>query len=801
MDGMKSLVRSVRFLRKNWRVIAIAIFSLSVAMTLAVICLSVSNTAVLVAPAGVSPNRLVAIYQRAPGKAFGHMSYPDYGYFRDNSHAFSGVAALAEMISAGRQTYGAADQVHKPMAVFAYGTVSRNYFSVLGLRPFLGSFFAAEKGKSQTPVAVMTYSCWRRLGSDPHIIGTLVGSDTVIGVAPKSFTGSLFGVNGDLLVPLSGADISNDRGQRHLYLLARLKPGASREQARADLAVLSRQLEAAYPKEEKDRTAVLTRATLLPPEAIPAAEEMVAVLLALVLLVLLIACANVANLLLALAVGRRQEATIKLALGAPRSRLIREFLREGAILCAASAAMGYALAVFVVHRYSSFSVGVPMLGGTYTLGLKLHFGVAVAAATLGLTFLAILATGLPGALYASSRQLAQVLSGEIVIGGTRKAIRRNALVIVQVAVCTLVLVGMGLCERSLYNLRHVNPGFSARNIVAEEMPIGEEGYTEAQGKQLYTKVSRAVRALPGVESAALGSFPLFDKTSVPVRLPGAAKPIAIDSGVAGVGYFRTLGIPLLEGRTFQASDAGLGPEAIVVNRKMAEKLWPGQTAVGRSLLTGNPPQPAVVVGVVGNGKYDGLDESPQPYFYYALSQHYHAQLSVIARTRGDPRLWVQPLAHAVERTGLGNPFGPMTLQGMENLTLLPERIVAGGMAVLGALGLVLAIAGLFGAISYSVSERKRELGIRVALGAQPWHLLRMIFRQTLLVAGAGTAMGIGLGVAATILLRSEFYGIGAVEWSVLVPVAAIMLAVSLGVAYVSARPWIKVNPLDAVRHA
>ena len=803
MGGMRGLARSLRILRKNWKLTAIATFSLSIAMALGVVSLSVSNTSLLIPPAGVEPDRLVTIYAKAPGKSVDNISYPDYEYYRDHNHVFTDAAAVQESINGVRASLTLRGKSSGGTVVTVFNsTVSENYFSVLGLRPYLGRFFIAGDDGSKSQIAVMTYSCWTRLGSDPDIVGAQVGAITIIGVAPAQFTGSLFGINGDLVLPLPASDTAGRRDSRDLNIVARLKRGVTREQAQTEMTLLSQQLAAAYPKEDKDRTAVVTRATLLPPDAISTTELLVAILFVLTLFVVLIACANVANLLLALAVGRRQEATIKLAMGSSRSRLIREFLREGAIICVVSCALGYVIAESVILRYSRVSVDVPGLGD-YSISLRLHLGLPVMAATVGLMFVAILATGLPAALYSSSPNLAQALSGEIVVGGTRKSVRRNALVILQVAVCTLVLVGMGLCERSLYNLRRVNVGFSARDLVMEPLFPADQNYSEAQGKEFYENVRRAVSALPGVQSVTFSSeAPLLDEdSSVPLRVPGDAKPISVMRSVVDWNYFSTLGIPLLSGRVFSAADTAPTPDLLVINRKLAQTLWPGRDVVGREVLTGDPPRKAVVIGVVGDGKYGGLDEQPTPFMYYAATQHYEPSIVVIARTAGDPRLWTTPLRQAIHELGFEAALRPITFADTENLSLLSERLIAGCVAALSALGLLLAIVGLFGAISYSVSERKKELGIRVALGAQPWQLLKMIFRQTLVVAGAGTAVGIILGVVATILLRSEFFGIGAVELPVLIPVAATMLAVSLAVAYVSARPWIKVDPMEAVRHS
>lgn len=793
-------VRSVGTFGRYWKLTAISAFSLTVAMALGVIGLSVSNTILVLPPAAPAPERLVMIYSRAPGTAIDPISYPDFVYFRDHNHVFTDVAAAPNSIGLyddlgfeGRNV----KVVTRP--------VSENYFAAMGIRPYLGRLFSRGDDESSTRLAVMTWSCWRRLGSDLNIVGKVLAGYTIVGVTPKEFTGSFYGINGDLLTTLREVDSDTawrtQRGARRLFLTARLKPGITRRQAQAEMAILSGQLASAYPKEDKDRTSLLTRATLLPPDTIPTAELMSAILMTLVLLVLLIACANVANLLLAIAVGRRQEAAIKLALGAPRGRLIREFLKESSILCVISGALGYALAAFAIARYSDFTIAVPLFGA-YSFGLNLRLDATVAAFAIVLMLIASIVTGLAPALYASSPGLAQVLSGEIAVGGTRKSVRRNALVIIQVAICTLVLVGMGLCQRNLYNLRHVDTGFAARNLLSATVYLQDEGYSETRGKQLYETLRRAVSTLPGVESVSLAdNLPLLGATPVPVQIPDSVKTIPIGHAVVDSDYFATFGIRLLAGHAFSAADRQGSPEVVVINHKMADMFWPGKDPLGRTVMAGDPVRKFTVVGVAADGKYVDLDEPAQPFMYYALGQHYAGQINVIGRTKGDPRIWIQPFAQALSGLGLKIMIEPVTLQGWMNLALLGERITAGSVAILSALGLLLAIIGLFGAISYSVSERKKELGIRVALGARPLHLLRMVLRQTMIVAGAGVVIGILLGVAGTIVFRSKLYGIGAIEWTVLLPVGAAMLALSVVVAWLSARPWITIDPMEAVRHA
>ena len=790
-----------RVLRKHWQLTAIAVFSLSVAMALVIVSLSITNTALLLPPAAPNPDRLVTIYNHTPEKDVEQISYPDFQYLRQNNHVFTDVAAAPNSIGLlidqnfnGRE----ARVMMRP--------VSANYFDVMGIRPFLGRYFS-EKDKSGSDstnrlTAIMTWACWQRLGADRNIIGKQFGEYTIIGITPREFTGAFYGLNGDLLTLLEAGDLAwtTQRQNRSLILIARLLPAITRRQAQAALTGLSAQIAAAYPKEDLHRTAVVTRATLLPPDALPTARLATGILVGLVLLVLLIASANVANLLLALAVGRRQEAAIKLALGAARARLIREFLRESAVICSISAVLGYALAASVISRFADLSIGFPMYG-VYSFGLNLHLDLTVVALTLALMLLAILAAGLAPALYASSPNISGILSGELVIGGTGKRLRRNTLVFVQVAVCTLTLVGLGLCLRNLYNLRHTDFGFSARNLVALTLYLKRDD-PEARGRQMYSKVDSAVTALPGVEAVTLArDLPLFGGAeSQPIRLPGSLKSIAVEQTVVDARYFSTLGIPVLQGRNFNNADRPNTPVAIIVNRKMAETFWPGQTAVGRQVLTGDKGEQAIVVGVVADGKYESLDEASRPYLYYALSQRYQSTISVIARTAGEPTRWINSFDKAIRDAGYTTPARPDTLSHWLNLTLLGERVVAGCVAALSALGLLLAAIGLAGSVASAVSQRTRELGLRVALGASSGQLLRMVLRQVLTVAGAGVTLGLALGITAASLLRAKFYKVGPLEWTVLLPVAVTMLTVALLVAWLAARPWLNADPMTAVRH-
>ena len=790
----------MRGLRKHWKLTAVAIVSLAIAMAVGVLALSVSNTALLLAPSAKNPGELEMIYGRSPGKPFGEISYPDYQYFRENNHVFTDLAAAPETISVNGSWDG------KQWVKVTIRPVSENYFSVMGFHAHLGNLFSPGDDSAKMPAAVMTYACWQRLGSDPKIIGTNLMGFTIVGVAERDFTGSLWGPNGDLFVSIWKADKDASwlvkRDVHNLALLGRMKPGVSPEQVRAEMAALGGQLSSAYPQDDRDRRPVVARATLLPPEAVPTAELVIGILMALVLMVLLIACANVANLLLAVAVGRRQEAAIKLALGAQRGRLVLDFLRESALICAASAALGYGIASFGIARLSHFTLDLPQIG-EFTFGFDLKLDATVAAFTLGLMLIAILATGLAPALYASAPNLAQILGGEVVVGGTGKNVRRNALLMLQVAMCTFVLVGMGLGLRDLYNLRHVDPGFSARNLVATSAYATAEGISNGKAKELYTNLRRAVAALPGVESVALAvDLPLsFGFNDVRVQASGSDAKLNAAKTIVDANYFATFGIAIQQGRGFNSGDREGSPEVAVINRQLAEAVWPGRDPIGKTLLVDDPPQKVMVVGVAANGKYGELDEAQKSCVYLDLDQRFSPGVNVIARTAGSADLWIAPLEKTVREEGLTALFQPVTFDKWLNVTLILERVATGCVAVLSGLGLALAVMGLFGSISYSVSERKKELGIRVALGARPGQLLKMVVRETLIIAGSGVALGLLAGIAGTALVRSYLFGIGPLEWIVLGPVALGMLGVAMLVACISARPWIDLNPMEAVRHA
>jgi predicted permease len=805
---------SLRILRKHWKLTSIAVFSLAIAMAAGAVGFSVFNALLLRPPAVAAPEQLVSVYTTTPAEEFGGANYDDYKYYRDNNHVFSDVLAFPNSIQVrpivfnGRLKSGLTN------------AVSDNYFSVLGVQPILGRLFTRGEDDQPSALAVLSYSYWKWLGADPNVLGKAVNIDrvqlTIVGVAPKSFAGTIFSALPDIWYPLSidatlnrqAQDWRTDRSVHFLGLIGRLKPGVTRPRALADVQMLSKQLANAYPADDKDRVADLTGTSMLPVDSVSSAKIISGIILAIVGLVLFAACSNVANLLLALASARRHEILVRAAMGATCARLIRDLLVDSTLLAAGGGILGFLLASLGLRQLMQFKPYLPGIG-VIPLTIDFHPDVRVVAATVALVFLAGLATGLVPGLNSSSPNLAGALSGEIAVGGTRKGRIRNTLVVIQVAVCTVVLIGVGLCFRSLSNLQHVNLGFSARNLAILTLDLQANGYSEEQGRSMYARMRDAAAGVYGVESIALSSDLPLSGNNGPgeqVRVEGSTETSKQAASISSVAvdqyYFSTLGIPVLAGRVFTSSDTAKAPAVIVINHMMAQKYWPGQNSVGKTVRIENGNQTVTVVGVVGNGKYLDIDEPARPFMYFNLDQRYLAVVYLMARAHGDPRQWLAPLSEALHKADSQLFFQTsLTMDDWINFSLYVPRIALVCTSVFGGLAFVLAAAGLYGAVFYSVSERKKELGIRVALGAAPRDLWRMILLQTSAVTAAGICVGIVGGIIASTLVRSQLYGIHPVEWSVFLAVALAMGGMTVVTAYSAARPWMRADPMDSVRHA
>lgn len=802
---------AARVLVKHWRLAAVAVLSLAVAIAAGVAGLSLFNALLLRPPVAVAPGDLLTVYSSTASHPTDQMSVSEYRYYRDRNHIFSQLAAFNYGIFVFSLSYGNSGF----QAVTA--TVSESYFDVLGIHPLLGRLFAGDDSVSKAEV-VLSYDCWKRLGADPEIAGKIVkihGHDVLIaGVTPKGFTGLVPGFSIDVWTPIlfqstlfpPSAPNLVDPNNRWLTLVGRLKPGLSRRQAEADLGTLAAQLSRDSPKSNTGRTARVTLTTMTPPGSAGPVRLFSWIVMVIVLLVLVAAGGNVVNLLLGLAAARRQELLIRAALGATRGRLVRLLLKETMLLVGIAGLLGSLLATLVLERLFAFHP--VLLTGLPPLLLDFRPDFRVAALTIAALFVMTLAIGVVPASAASIPSLAGALNGEIAVGGTRKGRARRALVVIQTAVCTLVLVGSGLCLRSIESLKQVPLGFSARNLVSGW--LDDSGYTEAQRNTLYDSVRRNAEALPGVSSVTFASsLPLggqgFASDRVVREGQESSKDLWSDAEYSLVegNYFAMLGMPLLAGRTFDSADTATSTEVIVVNQALAGKYWPGHDPLGNRLRIANENRLVQVVGVVANSKYTDLDEPQLPFFYFSVSQHRHDthDLAVIAATQGDPRRWIEPLRDVVRRADPSMFCVVTTMDGQISMSLLIPRIIFGCVSGFGFLALTLSMAGLYATTSYSVSERRKEIGIRIALGARPRNVMATLLRQSAFATAIGLVLGLGLGIAMSALLGSLLYGIQPVEGRILVAVSGLTSSIALLTAYSAARPWMKTDPLDAVRHA
>jgi macrolide transport system ATP-binding/permease protein len=808
-----SLRFSLRILRKHWKLTSIGVFSLAIAMAAGAVGFSVFNTLLLRPPAVVEPAQLLTIYSASPTEEFGGFCYDDYKYFRDNNQVFSGVMAFPYSISVtpllanGRSKDG------------LFNTVSDTFFSVLGVQPMLGRVF--EKGDDDKPssLAVLSYPYWKWLGANPNLVGNTVQINgkqlTIIGVMPRGFAGTVFSDLPDVWYPLSteaamngqGQDWRTDRTARPLRLVGRLKPGVTRAQVIANLETLSKQLAAAYPKTNENRVARVTDTSMLPVDSVSSARIISTLILAIVALVLFAACSNVANLLLALTSARRHEILVRAAMGATRGRLTREVILDSTVIAAGGGALGFFLAYLGMAQLMRYKPYIPGFG---PLPLTIDFrpDLTVLLVTIGLVFVVGLAAGFVPALYSSTPNLAGALSGEIAVGGTHKGRIRNSLVAIQVAVCTLVLIGVGLCLRSFNNIREVNLGFSARNVAILTTSVQSVAPSEDAGRKLFSRMRDAAEHVYGVESVTLtGDLPVSqnDGNVEKVRIADSPAPAGSGESIAFMAvddnYFSTLGVPLLMGRIFSPADGASAPGVVVVNHFLAQKYWPGHNPIGKTIRLEDGNRVVTVVGVVGDGKYVEMDEPARPFIYFDLNQRFQPYVYLLARTKGAPRQWLNPLADALQKIEPLPAIQKLTLDDWLNFNLLVPEITLFCVALFGGLAFSLAAVGLYGAVFYSVSERKKELGIRVALGASPRDLWTMILRQTGFVTAAGVGLGTIAGGIASMLVRSLLFGIRPVEWFVFAAVALTMALMTVLIAYSAARPWLHADPMESVRHA
>jgi predicted permease len=807
---MQTLWQDLRFgARILWKqpgftLIAVLTLSLGIGANTAIF--SLVNT-VLLRPLPVAqPERVFEITPLHKSVDVRSFSYPFYKEVRDRNDVLEGFAAY-------RFVPLSLSQNGNNERLWGY-LVSGNYFDVLGVRASQGRMFTQEEDRAPGahPVAVLSYGCWqRRFGSDPNLVGKTINinnhSFTVVGVAPPDFNGTVLFFSPEIYAPINmakqiepGDDWLDSRGGGRLQTIGRLKPESPAAQAKASLDALMAQLGSAYPGYENVRFS-LTPPGLITPMLRNATLSFAGVLLGVVGLVLLIACVNLANLLLARAARRRKEIGVRLSLGASRSRLVRQLLTESVLLAVVGGALGALLAWWLVELAAAFK---PPVDFALTIDLRMDW--RVLAFTLGVSSLTGVFTGLLPAWQATKSDLVAALKDETSLGGYRRSRLRSALVVAQVALSLALLAGAGLIVRSLQQMKAVGPGFDIEHTVTASIDLNLQGYDEARGRAFQQQLITRIEALPGVHAVSYASdLPLsLNRNSDTFYAEG--QPFTRQSDLPEIlltsvwsRYFETMDIPLLQGRDFTSQDGS--SRFAIVNESFARNFWPGQNAVGRRFSEDGPSNPFwEIIGVVKDSKYFSLGEDPQPFVYFPMTRDYDGAASLVVRASGDPQSLLNALRHEAQQLDANLPvYDAQTMREHMRLSLFPLRTgawVAGSFALLA---LLLAGLGIYGVMSYAVSQRTRELGIRMALGAQGGDVLRLVIRQGLILALIGLALGLAGALALTRLMTSVLYGVSATDALTFAGVTLLLASVVLLACYVPARRATRVDPLIALR--
>jgi macrolide transport system ATP-binding/permease protein len=825
---MSDLWQDIRFAARQMArkpgITVFAVLSLALGIGVNSSIFSLVNSVLLRNLPAVRPAELVDVYVGKKGDVrYATSSFLDYADLRSWNDVVTDLAAFNVTIATW-------DNGRKVELLFGE-QVTASYFRLLGLRPALGRAFLPEEDATPGthPVALLSYRCWQqRFGRDPKVIGRSLKLNgihfTVIGVAPERLKGSFPALAVDFWVPMQMSDAMDrtpqlgERGSRSLFLKARLKPGVTLDKAQTQFTALAGRLRAAFPEDDKDLEITLVRTcdVVFNPAIDGPVIGVAGLLMGIVGLVLLIACSNIANLLLVRASERRKEIAVRLAIGAGRGRLIRQLLTESVLLALLGGAVGLLFALWTTRLIVAFR---PPLAIPLTLDVALD--AKVLAFTLGLALLTGLLCGVAPALQASRPDLVGTLRDDTAGPGRRyrRLGLRNLLVILQVAVSTVLLIGAGLFLRSLGNASSIDPGFRLRKGVEAQLVVGLGGtYTDAQARLFYQRLLEKARALPGVRSAAYADHLPLALSIHTSRAELEGKPMRqedrpeTDRSSVGPGYFETLGIPVLQGRAFTERDS-LGvlqtpaaPKAAIVNEKAAALFWPGEAPLGKRLRFGGEGAWLTVVGVARNGKYRTLGEDPRPFVYTSTEQD-ESSLSrtlVVAGAGSGPGEEKTLLTAVRSAIGDLDPNVPIfeikTLSEHLSVVLFPARMGAALLAAFGLLGLILASLGLYGVVAASVARRTREIGIRMAIGAQKRDVLRLVVNEGMVLTGIGLAIGLGLALAAAQVLRGLLYGIAPTDPLTFLGVALLLGTVALLANLIPARRAAEVDPLVALRY-
>lgn len=742
-------------------------------------------------------------------------SLPNYEDYRDQNTVFTGLAASTFTIPLN---WGGQSE---PIQILA-SLVSPNFFDVLGVQAYRGRTFSPDEGKKlgADPVVVLSYAIWvRRFGANPNVIGQTISlnttSYTIIGVAPPNFKGIVsLGPPDVVWLPLSMRDYiltgqlktyENHRRMRWLSIVGRLKPGVSVDQARPAMKTIASSLEREYPRDNPGRTCEVFS---LNQSALGINQRgqyslISGVLMSVVGLVLLIACVNLANLLLAQAAKREKELSLRAALGAGRFRLVRQLLTESLLLSLLGGLAGLLIAFW--GRKLLWSFRPPFLPDG---SVDLSFDSRVLFFTLGLSLFTGLFFGIIPALKASNTDLMEVLK----VGGRGGTLgwshnrMRSLLVVSEIALALVALIGSGLFLRSMSKAQEINPGFESRNMFEYNFDLGALRYEDARGQQFFRDAIAQVKTIPGVAGVAISSNVLLGGgvSGTVFREGEQADPnnrgTLVTLNSVTPGFFSTLRIPLLSGRDFTDFDREKTATVVIVNKAMADMMWPGQDPLGKHFFIVVDPSKYEVVGVVGTAVVAAIGEDPQPVAYFPERQQYSPFGTLHVRTTGNPDAVMGSVRAQINQLepNLALTNG-LTVSDAISQGLWAPRMGAALLGLFGFLALTLASIGIYGVLSYSVTQRTSEIGIRMALGAGSGQVLSLVLRQGMLLAALGVALGVAVALPVARTASTLLYGVSATDPLTYLAITALLLGVALLACYIPARRATRIDPLIALR--
>ena len=834
---LNDLRYALKMLLKSKGLTFIAIVSLAVGIGANSVIFSIVNS-VLFRPRPVTrPEELVELYvSEGEQQPYMATSYPSYLELRARNEVLTDLAAY----SIRQFKLGGANEVEQIWGE----VVSGNYFDVLGVGPQKGRTFSPDEDRvpRQNPVAIISHGLWqRRFHADPDLVGKTISLNdqplTVVGIAPPQYTGMFRGLASEIWIPTmtqaavdpGGERAVTSRGNRGLIMVGRLKPGTTLGQARARFELLTRDMQAAHPEEwlskhEGTGRVRVSAITVLPesetrihPGMQEAAYGVVGLVFVIVNLVLLIACINLAGMLLARAVTRRKEIAVRLAIGASRFRIMRQLLTESVLLSSIAGAAGILLAVWLLNLLMAF---MPALPEGFRLALDLSLDWRVVVYTVAFSMVTGVVFGLAPALQSSKADVSTVLRNDssLFTGLYRKSHARMALVVVQVAFSLMLLVGAGLVLRSLEKIRPTRMGFSTENILVAPVTLDEK-YDRVKTQEFQRQLSERVSALPGVESVTLVDIVqggLLGRSRRSTDIEGYQfqpdENRQIDFFFAGPHYFTDMKVPIMQGRDFDDRDREGAPCVAVVNEAFVQRYFAGGAALGRHLAKGEggrdgKKESCEIVGIIRDDAWQALDNQVRPIWVLALQQSNDRRVTLMAATAGDPANLVTAVRNTIREIDPKIPVADVqTLNGYLSFWLYPFRLMAVVMGGCGVMALLLATIGIYGVISYSVAQRTRELGIRMALGALRGDILRLVIGQGMTVVIVGLMVGLLLSIALTRVLTSSlleleiFLPVSATDPLTFVGVTVFLALVALAACFIPARKATNVDPIEALRY-